>query len=117
MPNQFDAELVYRRTESVAIHERTGAVCLVRDEFFRGRPGATAELSWFWRIVADGVRLEGWSRTEGLARAAVRRRVAKLPDRPSAGTVVDRSDAPVCGAPDRAGLVCDRERSEEGAIG
>lgn len=81
MSNQFDSDLLWRRTESLAIHDRTGACCRIWD----GRIGVLRsqwpEKPWSWTIVGPGVTLNGWSASEASARAAVRRRLAKLPDR------------------------------------
>jgi hypothetical protein len=85
--NQFSAELVYHRTESVAFHARTGAVCVVRDRAlpilirFDDEDPPDPSRPVLWRIHHHGSTQEGWSRDEGGARRAIKRRVAKLPDR------------------------------------
>lgn len=80
MSNQFDSELRWIRTESFANHARTQSTALLKDY----RIGVPREKwppkPWYWSIVSPGgSSLEGWSASEASARAAVRRRLAKLP--------------------------------------
>lgn len=82
MSNQFDSELYWWRTESWATHARTGATCYVKDRRVGHRDDKPPDPAkpWRWRILApNGVDLAGWSASEVAARAAVRRRLAKLP--------------------------------------